>query len=253
MSISTVPLPGTSRDPFYPDSDGEPMAETQLHAAAMVELWQSLTGYFSTRADVYVGINMFLYYEQGNPRARRAPDVFVSIGVSGNHPRRSFRIWEEKVPPTVIFELTSLKTRREDKIEKTRVYASIGVAEYFMFDPVGEYLRPRLQGYRLGATGYERIAAEADGELRLLSQELGMIIEPEGDLPRLTDARTQRPLPSLNELRERAATAAVAVSEAEKRASRAEKQTKLAQRRAEAESRRAAALEEEIRRLRGER
>lgn len=269
MSISTVPLPGASSDPLYPDSDGEPMAETQLHAAAMIELWQSLKGHFSARDDVYVGVNMFLYYEQGNPLARRAPDVFVSIGVSGNHPRRSFRIWEEGVPPTVIFELTSLKTRREDEIEKPRVYASIGVAEYFMFDPVGEYLRPRLRGYRLGPQAYEALPAEAEGELRFVSRELGLIIEPAGDLLRLIDARTHAPLPSLAELRERAAT----VSQADRRAARAEKQAKLARRRAEAESRRAEAesrravaesrradtesrradaLEQEIRRLRGD-
>lgn len=118
----------------------------------------------------------------------------------------------------------------------------------------------------MGPLGYEAIAAEAEGELRLLSRELGLFVEPEGDLLRLFDARTMAPLLFLTELQERAATAAGAISQAEKCAGRAEKQVKSAQRRAEAERhraeaerhraeaerRRAEALEEEIKRLRGE-
>ena len=197
MSISTVPPPGTTRDPLYPDSDGKPMAETGFHVTAMIELLQMLALHFASRTDVYIAADMFLYYEQGNPRARRAPDVMFCQGVSGNHHRRSFRIWEEHVPPTVIFEVTSKKTRREDEVEKPAVYANIGVAEYFLFDPEGDYLRPRMRGYRLGPAGYQPIAPEATGKLIFLSHELGMTVEPEGMLPRLTDVRTgeRHPLP----------------------------------------------------------
>lgn len=99
MSIINPPLPGTTREPLYPDSDGELMAETGFHAAAMAELFQSLYTRYASRTDAYIAMNMFLYYEQGNPRACRAPDVMACIGVAGNHLRRSFRIWEERVPP----------------------------------------------------------------------------------------------------------------------------------------------------------
>jgi Uma2 family endonuclease len=280
MSIINLPLPGTSRDPIYPDSDGEPMAETGFPATAMCQLWMTLNARYSSRADVYCAADMFLYYEQGNPLARRTPDVMVCIGVSGNHLRRSYRLWEERVPPTVIFELTSGKTRREDEIEKRLVYARIGVAEYYMFDPEGKYLRPRMRGYHLGPAGYEPVAAEPGGELRFVSPALGLIVEPEGVWLRLTDARTGARLPWPTELSAFADEAEAVAVEAQKRAGRAEQQAKRAQRRAEAAKsqvaaveeqrddlrrladeterraieaeRRAAALEEEIKRLRGE-
>src|SRR6185437_10865018 len=147
MSITTSPPPGTTIDPLYPDSDGKPMGETGLHVIAILELFGSLRRHFKSRQDIYVAADMFLYYEQGNPRACKAPDVMVAKGIHGKHERRSFRVWEEKAVPTVAFEVTSAKSRCEDAVEKPRAYAQVGIAEYFIFDPLDEYLRPRLQGF----------------------------------------------------------------------------------------------------------
>ena len=36
--ILTRPLPGTVFDPFYPDSDGKPMGETDYHISAIILL-----------------------------------------------------------------------------------------------------------------------------------------------------------------------------------------------------------------------
>jgi Uma2 family endonuclease len=221
MSISLPPLPGTAFDPLYPHSDGAPIGETEVHVIAIFDLYHALRRHFRHRQDVHVAADMFLYYEQGNPRACKAPDVMVSKGVRGKHPRRSFRVWEENVVPAVVFEVTSLKSRREDEIEKPRAYAEAGIAEYFIFDPLDEYLGPRLQGFRLGPNGYEALALDDDG--RLTSQELGLSLKPEQALLRLIDVQTGAALPSLDEVDERA----------------------------EAERRRADALEEELKRLRG--
>src|SRR5262249_44265454 len=59
MAISTKPLPGTTHDPLYPDSDGEPMGETDFHIAALILLRQALQYYFARRR-VYVATDMFL-------------------------------------------------------------------------------------------------------------------------------------------------------------------------------------------------
>ena len=66
---------------YYPSSDGKPMAETPVHARCMVLLFQALEDFFRTRPEVYVALNMNWYWEQGNPRARRARDVMVIPGV----------------------------------------------------------------------------------------------------------------------------------------------------------------------------
>jgi hypothetical protein len=52
----------------YPTGDGKPMAETELHLHDMIDAIQTLHDFFAARAAVYVGGNLLLYYEEGNPR-----------------------------------------------------------------------------------------------------------------------------------------------------------------------------------------
>ena len=239
MSISTGALPGTTRDPLYPDSDGEPMAETEHQLVAMVHLYQALHLFFVSRDDVHVASDMFLYYEQGNPSACRAPDVMVTKGVVGKHLRRSFRTWEEGVSPTVIIEVTSAKTRHADENEKPAIYASLGVREYFLFDAEGEYLRPRLKGFRLEGGSYVPLAADDAG--RLVSEELGLRLVVEGPLLRLIDLRTGQRLPTQEELAGQAISADKAKRQAEQAQRQAERAKRQAEQKAEADRREMAA------------
>src|SRR5437868_11146218 len=87
MKQLAVP-PGTAPDPMYPDSDGRFMGDTDFHAHAQIQLREGLQDFFADVPDVYVGSNLIYYYEQGNPRKRRDPDVLVARGV-GKHLRRS--------------------------------------------------------------------------------------------------------------------------------------------------------------------
>lgn len=255
MSISTGPLPGTSIDPLYPDSDGEPMAETEFQLVAMVHLYEALKLFFAGRDDVHVASDMFFYYEQGNPAACRAPDVMVTKGVVGKHLRRSFRLWEEGVPPAVIFEVTSAKTQYEDQVEKPSLYAKLGVREYFLFDAEGVFLRPRLKGFRLEHGTY--VPLKLDNAERMVSDELGLQLAIDGPLLRLTDLRTGNRLPTLQELAEKASKAENAKDRAEKATRRAEEARRRAeeatadeQREVEAQRKRVAELEAELARLR---
>ncbi|HEY2252437.1 MAG TPA: Uma2 family endonuclease, partial [Planctomycetaceae bacterium] len=197
-TIATKPLPGTSIDPLYPESDGEPMGETEYHVLAIIHLFSALTRFYRDRDDVYVAADMFLYYEQGNPKACKAPDVMVVAGVASKHARRSFRIWEEGVAPTVIFEVTSSKTRDEDEVAKPRAYATIGVKEYFVFDPECAGSEPALAGYRLQGGVYRPVPFDAAG--LLTSLELRLAFEPESPLLRVIDLQTGKRLPSDSEL-----------------------------------------------------
>jgi hypothetical protein len=65
----------------YPESDGEPMAETDVHYRLMTDLRFELERFFRDDADVYVSGNILLYYVEGNPKKRVAPDVLVARGV----------------------------------------------------------------------------------------------------------------------------------------------------------------------------
>ncbi len=182
--IPMRPLPGTTYDPFYPEDDGRPKDETDFHSEARIWLRDALKDYFAAagRSDVYVSSRLMLYYEQGNPAGRCDPDILVAKGVS-NHKRMTFRVWEEGVTPQVLFEISSSSSWREDVGDKRELYARLGVVEYFLFDPEGDYLAPRLQGFRLENGKYVPLIPAPDGGLT--SMELGLRLTAEGYMLRL--------------------------------------------------------------------
>ncbi|MBI2190553.1 MAG: Uma2 family endonuclease [Planctomycetes bacterium] len=185
----------------YPESDGKPMAETELHANILMALVHALRDYFRDEADVYIGGNMFLYYEKDNPKAVCAPDVFLVRGVS-KEIRRVYQTWKEGKGPDLVIELTSRSTKLEDLGNKRAVYAELGVKEYFLFDPYREYLRPPLRGYRL--EGEEYVAMEPSSEARLKSEVTGLELAVSEGWLRLFDPATgQRLLTPEEEARAR--------------------------------------------------
>ncbi len=157
----------------YPSSDAEPVAETFVHLYAMLVTLEVLKQYLEGQQATVLG-NQFLYYSEGLPNARVAPDVMVVLGVEPGG-RDNYKIWEEGQVPSVIFEMTSKGTRSQDEVFKKTLYAQIGVQEYWLFDPKGEWLEVSLQGYRLDGDEYESIA---DGR----SDVLGLRVEYEGSL-----------------------------------------------------------------------
>ncbi len=250
-SATALPL----RDEIeYPESDGQPMAETDLHRDDMVYLIEALNDHFRERSDVYVSGNLFLYYEKGNPAACVAPDVFVVEGVA-KHPRETYLLWKERVAPSLVVEVTSKSTRGRDQGPKEELYARLGVRELFLFDPQGDYLKPPLQGYRLRGAEYRPLRPAADGSLE--SRGLGMALKVDDGRLRLIQSATGEVLLRNGEARQQAREEAAARQAAEKeavvQAARAAQQAARAAqekgaRRAAEE--RAAHLEEELARLR---
>ena len=181
---------------YYPEEDGK-ASESAKHYKQAMHLIQALDAFFAPRADVFVGGNLFVYYREGDPKRCFSPDVLVAFGVRPRpiEERGSFRMWEEGVGPTVIVELTSASTRQEDLVRKPQLYATLGVREYYLFDPLGEFLTPRLQGYHLNAAGqYERLPGAT-----LDSPALGLqLVEHDGWL-RLRDPSTGTLLPTPEE------------------------------------------------------
>lgn len=230
--MAAIPL---QREIYYPESDGKPMAETELHANVMFDLIHALLGRYVGDMDVQVGGNLLFYYEEGNPRASVSPDVYVTRGIPKGS-RDTYLLWEEGLPPCFVIEVTSKSTASEDLRRKKALYERLGIEEYFLFDPYEEYLHPRLQGYRLVGGRYQSIPVERDGSLR--SRTTGLILLPEGTNLRLIDAATGERL--LGHMEEREARQAAEERAAEEAAAR------------RAAEERNLALEEEIARLRRE-
>jgi Uma2 family endonuclease len=164
-STSRRPL----RDSDYPETDFQPMGETDLHITELIRLLETLRLRYRDAPDVYVGADMFIYFAEGDNRARArvVPDVFVVPGVPREPMRRTWLMWREKVPPAFVIEVTSRKTRTRDVLRKPAIYAALGVAEYVMYDPGGEYryLHPPLQGVRLADGAYQPMPMDGDGAL----------------------------------------------------------------------------------------
>ena len=181
---NTKPLayaPAETTD-IYPESDGKPMAETERHFREILKNFSRLENHFENIPDVYVLGDMMMYYEEGNPLKSISPDIFVSFGI-GRKERRIYKIWEEGKPPDFVLEFASRKTYQRDLTDKKRLYADIGIKEYFLYDVEGRYLPTTLMGFRLVGENYVEIAVDVNGgipaetlglEFHLLDDEFGI-------------------------------------------------------------------------------
>ena len=235
----------------YPSGDGEPMAENDWQLRAILDAFGVLDHYFRDRPDVYVSSDLLIYYEEGNPKARVAPDVFVAFGAP-KHNRQVYKLWEEGPVPAFVMEVASRGTWREDDGPKAELYEWLGVKEYWQYDPTGDYLGLRLKGRRLVAGRYEPqpVVESLDGTVFLRSETLGLDFRVKGEERYFFDPAADRRLPDwfgLDAARQDAETRAEAAETqaeaAETRAEAAETQAEAAETQAEAAETRADAAE----------
>ena len=234
---------GTAPTLFYPESDGEPMAETGKHVRLLLDMIETIDRHFQDVPDVHVCGNMFVYYEEGDPRKVISPDVFMVRGVSKKD-LRTYKTWEQQPYLDFVLELASPSTFSRDFAEKKAIYERIlRVKEYYIYDPYHE-IQPSFIGFRLVGGSYEEIAF-VDG--RLPSEVLGLELGERAGVLRLYD-----PVKGswFGPSREHLGEAENRASEAENRASEAENRASEAETRAEQEARTRQEVETELEKLR---
>ncbi|MDZ7289497.1 MAG: Uma2 family endonuclease [candidate division KSB1 bacterium] len=236
--------PASYQEEYLPESDGKPMAETDVHRDLMIALLHALKEYFREAPQVYVSGNIFIYYlDENGERQSVSPDIFVVFGVEKKD-RRIYKLEEEGRAPQVVIELTSSSTKVEDLVLKHYIYANLGVREYFLFDPYGETIRPALRGFRLEAGEYVPLTG-----MPLRSEVLDLELRMEEGQLRLYDPKTGERLrtPEEAEAERRAAEKKVAMELKARQAAEAKAAQELAARlAAEAEL---ARLREELAKL----
>jgi len=193
---ATSPSEGLlSPDPvFDPTSDGKPLAETGVHLDEIVRLIAILRRRYAAQPDVHVGGDLLLYWAEGDPSACVAPDVFVAPGVPRKPPLRSYKLWEQGVPPSVVSEVTSHATRRDDRGRERAPCRQLGAPENFIDAPLGAWARPGLRGYQLRAGRFVRLRPRRDGSLP--SRELRLRLRLVDGLLQLFDVATGERLKS---------------------------------------------------------
>ena len=129
---------------FDPDDPEKPDAMQQHpEQREIVNLLSARFAEFDTRPDVFIDYDSFICYDRTDLNVRVSPDVYLVFGVDAAaiRPRRLYLPWEAGKPPDWALEIGSLSTGREDVGRKPGIYARIGVAEYWRFDPSGALSR----------------------------------------------------------------------------------------------------------------
>ncbi len=240
----TLPYAPTDiADIIYPESDGKPIAETDLHIDAIYRMRQMLKAYFAENPDVYVSGNIMMYYVKGSPQQSVSPDILVSFGI-GKKQRRTYKVWEEGKPPDFVLEFSSKSTYQNDLDDKMKLYARIGISEYFLYDAERCYLPSSLMAFRLVDGEYVEIPQRPDGGF--FSETLGLTFHLLDDSFGIHDPDTEKWLQSAEE---RAEEADERAEKAGERAEKAGEKAEEADERAEKAEAEIARLQEELKRL----
>ncbi|MGE0432013.1 MAG: Uma2 family endonuclease [Planctomycetota bacterium] len=149
--MSTTRIERPQPPVIYPDSDGEPMAESETQWEWLALLKHGLQTIFEPRRhEVFVGSDQFWYPVQGDPTIRTAPDVMVVFGRPRDPLRRSWLQWEENdLPPAVVIEVRS-HTNSDETLDARREFGErYGVSEFWIIDPEPDAVDPVLSWHRM--------------------------------------------------------------------------------------------------------
>jgi Uma2 family endonuclease len=230
------------------DDTEESILGSSLHQGAITTLDDGLNACGPQRGlPWFVGNQIrMIIHRQGQRILYLSPDILVHPTL-GSGTRDSLIIAADG-PPALAIEVASPSTALGRDLNeaapdaKPAAYAALGILEYIVFDPVGEFLTDRVRAWQLGPRGYLPWEADADG--RWVSRALGVAFAPHSFLLRVYDQDGN-----------------LVPLSAESRAQNAELRTEVqrlrnianeADARATEQERQIAALQAELRRLRGE-
>ncbi len=216
---------------FYPSEDDEPLAESPEHLLALINTFTVLKQYLAGQQAI-VFSNQFLYYVEGQPSKRVAPDIMVVFDVAPSS-RGNYKLWEEEQVPKLIIEMTSQGNKDNDYLIKKSLYEQLGVEEYWLFDPRGEWVPEQLLGYRLQPEGFYRKITNNYSEV------LNLNLVPEGSLLTFYSIDSGEKLLIPDELWQALQEETQARQEAQRQFEEAQRQAEAAQQQAEEAQRQA--------------
>lgn len=201
------------------------MSESYTHSQLIHYLMNLLAWQYHTEGWL-IADNLAIYQTSNQNEHPLSPDVAVFKGaVLSADDKARLTSWKmllpNRPPPTVVIELASKKTWKEDLYDKPTAYLQMGVKEYFAYDPnlrpLGrekrKWLGVRLKGWRY--TNHQLEELKLDERGWLWSNELDSWLVPDGAFLRLytpdgvqrltkdeaADARAERFAAKLRELK----------------------------------------------------
>jgi hypothetical protein len=160
---------------LYPESDNIGVHQLQVFIVELLrpllERWLRSLGRVA-----HAGADQFWYFQEGNPRATRAPDVYVIDGVPQDIPEVGcWKTWEGR-HPCFALEVCG-DDWHKDYDDAPADYDAMGADEVIIFDPgatARSRRRVRWQVYRRTTLGLVRVAIE-HGD-RVYSRALGCFL-----------------------------------------------------------------------------
>ena len=166
-----APEPGPALDAILahneqtlPSSDDTPLADGRVQQIPLDYSRDSLRYHFRSQRDrVAVEGDMFVYYigedRGGKPAVSSvAPDIYVVFGVPDRPDRDSYVLFHEPdAEIRFVLEIASKSTRARDHGHKRRLYASLGVPEYFLYDPPSTRRPAHVTGLTLSGARYQEL------------------------------------------------------------------------------------------------
>jgi len=133
----------TLTDVFYPESDGQPMADNTKQYQWIVVIKENLEILLEKNLDAFIAGDLLWYPIEGDNVTRLAPDVMVVLGRPKGD-RGSYQQWKERnIAPQVVFEIMSPNNTQREMQNKRSFYEQHGVEEFYIYDPD----RLRVSGY----------------------------------------------------------------------------------------------------------
>ena len=143
---------------YYPESDGNPIADNTLQFRWIVTIQGGIAAEHAHNPAVFVAGDLLWYPIEGDNKTRIAPDILVAFGRPKGE-RGSYLQWVEGgIAPQVVWEVLSPGNRAGEMRRKLDFYQRFGVEEYYVYDPD----RLDITGWRRDSEGILRSIARLD-------------------------------------------------------------------------------------------
>ncbi|MCU0492311.1 MAG: Uma2 family endonuclease [Chloroflexaceae bacterium] len=197
------PVPITDSEPPFHYYDQHPTREDFTGSSAvqghLVRYLVSLLEWHYRAEGWFIAADLNIYRRKQRNEYPVAPDVALFKGVVVNDVgQRTFRSWRlyepDRPPPQVVFEICSDTTWDDDLNKKPAKYATLGVQEYYRYDPNEPPYLPaaggRLRGWHL--VGGVLVPQPLGSDGRLWSPALQAFLVPDGLYLRCYDQHDRR-------------------------------------------------------------
>ena len=134
----------TTAEIIYPDSDGQPMAESTIQYELIVKIKEGCESLFKNDPNVFVAADLLWYPVEGRIDISQAPDTMVVFGRPKGDRLSYIQYREDNITPQVVFEIRSHNDRQTKMNKKLAFYQRYGVEEYYVYDPQ----RNELEGWQ---------------------------------------------------------------------------------------------------------